>query len=95
MVDENETAFSITKTPFEITMKMQDPVKYICCYAGCQWNTARWRVWQTVMAPMQRDRDISTVYIYLVITMSMDEAEGYYWSDDAESKDQDLQATPG
>ena len=46
VVDENgDGVLSITKTPFEITMKMQDPeTKICCCYAGCQWRyAARWR----------------------------------------------------
>lgn len=46
VVDENgDGVLSITKTPFEITMKMQDPeAKYFCSYAGCQWRYhAIWR----------------------------------------------------
>ena len=91
VVDENgDGVLSITKTPFEITMKMQDPeAKYfavmldangdIMPYGGVSnSNTDTYAI---------QDRDISTVYIYLCDYYEyMDELKGYYWSDDYEEK---------
>ena len=91
VVDENgDGVLSITKTPFEITMKMQDPeTKYfavmldangdIMPYGGVANSNAGTYAIQ--------DRDISTVYIYLCDYYEyMDELKGYYWSDDYEEK---------
>ena len=91
VVDENgDGVLSITKTPFEITMKMQDPeTKYfavmldangdIMPYGGvANGNAGTYAI---------QDRDISTVYIYLCDYYEyMDELKGYYWSDDYEEK---------
>lgn len=90
MVDENgDGVLSITKTPFEITMKMQDPeAKYfavmldangdIMPYGGVSNSNNTYAI---------QDRDISTVYIYLCDYYEyMDELKGYYWSDDYEEK---------
>ncbi len=90
VVDENEDGvLSITKTPFEITMKMQDPeAKYfavmldangdIMPYGGVSNSNNTYAI---------QDRDISTVYIYLCDYYEyMDELKGYYWSDDYEEK---------
>ena len=91
VVDENgDGVLSITKTPFEITMKMQDPeAKYfavmldangdIMPYGGvANGNAGTYAI---------QDRDISTVYIYLCDYYEyMDELKGYYWSDDYEEK---------
>ena len=91
VVDENgDGVLSITKTPFEITMKMQDPeTKYfavmldangdIMPYGGVANSNANTYAIQ--------DRDVSTVYIYLCDYYEyMDELKGYYWSDDYEEK---------
>ena len=90
VVDENgDGVLSITKTPFEITMKMQDPeAKYfavmldangdIMPYGGVSNSNNTYAI---------QDRDISTVYIYLCDFYEyMDELKGYYWSDDYEEK---------
>ncbi len=91
VVDENgDGVLSITKTPFEITMKMQDPeTKYVAVmldangdmmpYGGvANGNAGTYAI---------QDRDISTVYIYLCDYYEyMDELKGYYWSDDYEEK---------
>ena len=102
VVDENgDGVLSITKTPFEITMKMQDPeTKYVAVMLDANGdilpdggvangNAGTYAI---------QDRDISTVYIYLCDYYEyMDELKGYYWSDDYEekAKDQDLQTAPG
>lgn len=90
VVDENgDGVLSITKTPFGITMKMQDPeAKYfavmldangdIMPYGGVSNSNNTYAI---------QDRDISTVYIYLCDYYEyMDELKGYYWSDDYEEK---------
>ena len=90
VVDENgDGVLSITKTPFEITMKMQDPeTKYVAVmldangdimpYGGVSNSNNTYAI---------QDRDISTVYIYLCDYYEyMDELKGYYWSDDSEEK---------
>lgn len=91
VVDENgDGVLSITKTPFEITMKMQDPeTKYVAVMLDANGdilpdggvangNAGTYAI---------QDRDISTVYIYLCDYYEyMDELKGYYWSDDYEEK---------
>ena len=91
MVDENgDGVLSITKTPFEITMKMQDPeTKYVAVMLDANGdilpdggvangNAGTYAI---------QDRDVSTVYIYLCDYYEyMDELKGYYWSDDYEEK---------
>ena len=91
VVDENgDGVLSITKTPFEITMKMQDPeAKYFAVMLDANGdilpdggvangNAGTYAI---------QDRDISTVYIYLCDYYEyMDELKGYYWSDDYEEK---------
>ena len=90
VVDENgDGVLSITKTPFEITMKMQDPeAKYfavmldangdIMPYGGVSNSNNTYAI---------QDRDVSTVYIYLCDYYEyMDELKGYYWSDNYEEK---------
>ena len=80
VVDENgDGVLSITKTPFEITMKMQDPeAKYfavmldangdIMPYGGVSNSNNTYAI---------QDRDISTVYIYLCDYYEyMDELKG-------------------
>ena len=91
VVDENgDGVLSITKTPFEITMKMQDPeTKYVAVMLDANGdilpdggvangNAGTYAI---------QDRDISTVYIYLCDYYEyMDELKGYYWSDNYEEK---------
>ena len=91
MVDENgDGVLSITKTPFEITMKMQDPeTKYFAVMLDANGDIMPYGGVANGNADTYaiQDRDISTVYIYLCDYYEyMDELKGYYWSDDYEEK---------
>ncbi len=91
VVDENgDGVLSITKTPFEITMKMQDPeTKYVAVMLDANGDILPDGGVANSNADTYaiQDRDISTVYIYLCDYYEyMDELKGYYWSDDYEEK---------
>ena len=91
VVDENgDGVLSITKTPFEITMKMQDPeTKYVAVMLDANGDILPDGGVANGNADTYaiQDRDISTVYIYLCDYYEyMDELKGYYWSDDYEEK---------
>ena len=91
VVDENgDGVLSITKTPFEITMKMQDPeAKYFAVMLDANGDIMPYGGVANGNADTYaiQDRDISTVYIYLCDYYEyMDELKGYYWSDDYEEK---------
>ena len=91
VVDENgDGVLSITKTPFEITMKMQDPeIKYFAVMLDANGDIMPYGGVANSNADTYaiQDRDISTVYIYLCDYYEyMDELKGYYWSDDYEEK---------
>lgn len=91
VVDENgDGVLSITKTPFEITMKMQDPeTKYFAVMLDANGDIMPYGGVANSNADTYaiQDRDISTVYIYLCDYYEyMDEPKGYYWSDDYEEK---------
>lgn len=91
VVDENgDGVLSITKTPFEITMKMQDPeTKYVAVMLDANGDIMPYGGVANSNADTYaiQDRDISTVYIYLCDYYEyMDELKGYYWSDDYEEK---------
>ena len=90
VVDENgDGVLSITKTPFEITMKMQDPeTKYVAVMLDANGDILPdGGVANSNNTYAIQDRDISTVYIYLCDYYEyMDELKGYYWSDDYEEK---------
>ena len=91
VVDENgDGVLSITKTPFEITMKMQDPeTKYFAVMLDANGDILPDGGVANGNADTYaiQDRDISTVYIYLCDYYEyMDELKGYYWSDDYEEK---------
>lgn len=91
VVDENgDGVLSITKTPFEITMKMQDPeTKYFAVMLDANGDIMPYGGVANSNADTYaiQDRDISTVYIYLCDYYEyMDELKGYYWSDDYEEK---------
>ena len=91
VVDENgDGVLSITKTPFEITMKMQDPeTKYVAVMLDANGDIMPYGGVANGNADTYaiQDRDISTVYIYLCDYYEyMDELKGYYWSDDYEEK---------
>ena len=91
VVDENgDGVLSITKTPFEITMKMQDPeTKYVAVMLDANGDILPDGGVANSNADTYaiQDRDVSTVYIYLCDYYEyMDELKGYYWSDDYEEK---------
>ena len=91
VVDENgDGVLSITKTPFEITMKMQDPeTKYVAVMLDANGDIMPDGGVANSNADTYaiQDRDVSTVYIYLCDYYEyMDELKGYYWSDDYEEK---------
>ena len=91
VVDENgDGVLSITKTPFEITMKMQDPeTKYVAVMLDANGDMLPDGGVANSNADTYaiQDRDVSTVYIYLCDYYEyMDELKGYYWSDDYEEK---------
>ena len=91
LVDENgDGVLSITKTPFEITMKMQDPeTKYFAVMLDANGDIMPYGGVANSNADTYaiQDRDVSTVYIYLCDYYEyMDELKGYYWSDDYEEK---------
>ena len=86
----NSWTLSITKTPFEITMKMQDPeTKYFAVMLDANGDIMPYGGVANSNADTYaiQDRDVSTVYIYLCDYYEyMDELKGYYWSDDYEEK---------
>lgn len=91
VVDENgDGVLSITKTPFEITMKMQDPeTKYVAVILDANGDIMPYGGVSNSNADTYaiQDRDVSTVYIYLCDYYEyMDELKGYYWSEDYEEK---------
>lgn len=91
VVDENgDGVLSIMKTPFEITMKMQDPeTKYVAVMLDANGDIMPYGGVANSNADTYaiQDRDVSTVYIYLCDYYEyMDELKGYYWSDDYEEK---------
>lgn len=91
VVDENgDGVLSITKTPFEITMKMQDPeTKYVAVMLDANGDMMPYGGVANSNADTYaiQDRDVSTVYIYLCDYYEyMDELKGYYWSDNYEEK---------
>ena len=91
VVDENgDGVLSITKTPFEITMKMQDPeTKYVAVMLDANGDILPDGGVANSNADTYaiQDRDVSTVYIYLCDYYEyMDELKGYYWSDNYEEK---------
>ena len=91
VVDENgDGVLSNTKTPFEITMKMQDPeTKYVAVMLDANGDILPDGGVANGNADTYaiQDRDVSTVYIYLCDYYEyMDELKGYYWSDNYEEK---------
>lgn len=91
VVDENgDGVLSITKTPFEITMKMQDPeTKYVAVMLDANGDILPDGGVANGNADTYaiQDRDVSTVYIYLCDYYEyMDELKGCYWSDNYEEK---------
>ena len=91
VVDENgDGVISVTKTPFEITMKMQDPeTKYVAVMLDANGDIMPYGGVSNSNAGTYaiQDRDVSTVYVYLCDYYEyMDELKGYYWSEDYEEK---------
>ncbi len=91
VVDENgDGILSVTKTPFEITMKMQDPeTKYVAVMLDANGDPMPYGGVSNSNADTYaiQDRDVSTVYIYLCDYYEyMDELKGYYYCDDYKEK---------
>ena len=91
VVDENgDGILSVTKTPFEITMNVQDPeAKYVAVMLDANGDIMPYGGVSNSNAGTYaiQDRDVSTVYVYLCDYYEyMDELKGYYWSEDYEEK---------
>lgn len=91
VVDENgDGVISVTKTPFEITMNLQDPeTKYVAVMLDANGDIMPYGGVSNSNADTYaiQDRDVSTVYIYLCDYYEyMDELKGYYYSDDYKEK---------
>lgn len=91
VVDENgDGVISVTKTPFEITMNLQDPeTKYVAVMLDANGDIMPYGGVSNSNADTYaiQDRDVSTVYVYLCDYYEyMDELKGYYWSEDYEEK---------
>lgn len=80
---------SITKTPFEITVEMNDPeAKYVPVVLDAEGElmTGGGLVGNMETVAVQ-GKDTSTVYVYICDYYEyMDELKGYYWSEDYEEK---------
>ena len=80
---------SITKTPFEITVEMNDPeAKYVPVVLDAEGElmTGGGVVGNMETVAVQ-GKDTSTVYVYICDYYEyMDELKGYYWSEDYEEK---------
>lgn len=80
---------SITKTPFEITVEMNDPeAKYVPVVLDAEGElmTGGGPVGNMETVAVQ-GKDTSTVYVYICDYYEyMDELKGYYWSEDYEEK---------
>ena len=80
---------SITKTPFEITVEMNDPeAKYVPVVLDAEGElmTGGGFVGNMETVAVQ-GKDTSTVYVYICDYYEyMDELKGYYWSEDYEEK---------
>ena len=91
VVDENgDGVISVTKTPFEITMNLQNPeAKYVAVILDANGDPMPYGGVANSNADTYaiQDRDVSTVYIYICDYFEyMDELKGYYWSEDYEEK---------
>lgn len=86
--DENIGLFSVTKTPFELTVddcKNPDTFTVVLDADGEIMPTGTFGGESNIM-PVQ-DRDVSRVDVYICDYIEyMDELKGYYWSDDYEEK---------
>lgn len=80
---------SITKTPFEITVEMNDPeAKYVPVVLDAEGElmTGGGFIGNMETVAVQ-GKDTSTVYVYICDYYEyMDELKGYYWSEDYEEK---------
>lgn len=83
--DDGYGVTSITKTPFEITMEMNDPeAKYVPVVLDAEGElmTGGGLVGNMETVAVQ-GKDTSTVYVYICDYYEyMDELKGYYWSED-------------
>ena len=87
--DDGYGVTSITKTPFEITVEMNDPeAKYVPVVLDAEGElmTGGGFVGNMETVAVQ-GKDTSTVYVYICDYYEyMDELKGYYWSEDYEEK---------
>ena len=87
--DDGYGVTSITKTPFEITVEMNDPeTKYVPVVLDAEGElmTGGGFVGNMETVAVQ-GKDTSTVYVYICDYYEyMDELKGYYWSEDYEEK---------
>lgn len=87
--DDGYGVTSITKTPFEITVEMNDPeAKYVPVVLDAEGElmTGGGVVGNMETVAVQ-GKDTSTVYVYICDYYEyMDELKGYYWSEDYEEK---------
>ena len=87
--DDGYGVTSITKTPFEITVEMNDPeAKYVPVVLDAEGELM---TGGGVLGNMEtvavQGKDTSTVYVYICDYYEyMDELKGYYWSEDYEEK---------
>mgnify|MGYP002795316249 FL=1 len=89
VTDDGYGVTSITKTPFEITVEMNDPeAKYVPVVLDAEGELM---TGGGVLGNMEtvavQGKDTSTVYVYICDYYEyMDELKGYYWSEDYEEK---------
>lgn len=90
LLDENGYGITaVHKTPFEFTMDLYDPeMKYVAVMLDADGDLMdNGNVGGSMDTLAIRDRDVSTVYVYLCDYYEyMDELKGYYWSPDYETK---------
>lgn len=90
VVDENgEGIISLVKTPFEITMNVNDSEgKYFPVLLDADGDLmSEYGMVGSADTVAVQNRDVSTVYVYLCNCIEyMDELKGYYWSEDYDEK---------
>ncbi len=87
--DDGYGVTSITKTPFEITVEMNDPeAKYVPVVLDAEGESMTGGGFVGNMETVAvQGKDTSTVYVYICDYYEyMDELMGYYWSEDYEEK---------
>ena len=87
--DDGYGVTSITKTPFEITVEMNDPeAKYVPVVLDAEGESMTGGGFVGNMETVAvQGKDTSTVYVYICDYYEyLDELKGYYWSEDYEEK---------